>query len=133
MSSKDADGMANSVDSDQTPPPGAVWSGSSLFAQTCLSENLGLLRYTSKLESPNSLVGNNVWLSYGWASMPQPQLSVSITAPGPDILETKRAISYLSDILALQPRNNVWLSYGWASVPQPQLSISIVAPGPDIP
>ena len=26
-------------------PSGAVWSGSTLFAQTCLSENLGLLQY----------------------------------------------------------------------------------------
>ena len=35
------DGMANSVDPDQTAP-----SGSILFAQACLSENLGSLRYT---------------------------------------------------------------------------------------
>ena len=34
MSPNDADGMANSVD-----------PGSALFAQTCLSENLGKLRY----------------------------------------------------------------------------------------
>ena len=34
MSQKDADGMANSVDPDQTAPPlGAVWSGSALFTQ----------------------------------------------------------------------------------------------------
>ena len=45
MSPNDADGMANSVDPDQTAPLGAVWSGSALFAQTCLSENLGKLRY----------------------------------------------------------------------------------------
>ena len=37
MSPKDADGMANSADPDQTAP--IVWSGSTLFAQTCLSEN----------------------------------------------------------------------------------------------
>ena len=48
MSPNDAEGIANSVDPDQTAPLGAVWSGSSLFAQTCLSENLGKLRmYTS--------------------------------------------------------------------------------------
>ena len=35
---------ANSADPDQTAPRGAVWSGSALFAQTCLSENLGTLR-----------------------------------------------------------------------------------------
>ena len=45
MSPNDADGMANSVDPDQTAPLGAVWSGSALFAQTSLSENLGSLRY----------------------------------------------------------------------------------------
>ena len=40
MHPKDADGIANSVDPDQTAP-----LGSALFAQTCLSENLGKLRY----------------------------------------------------------------------------------------
>ena len=45
MRAKDADGMANSVDPDQTAPLGAVWSGSTLFAQACLSENLGSWRY----------------------------------------------------------------------------------------
>ena len=38
MSPNDADGMANSVDPDQTAPRSA------LFAQTYLSENLGSLR-----------------------------------------------------------------------------------------
>ena len=42
MCPKDADGIANSVDIDQTAPRG---SGSALFAQTYLSENLGSLRY----------------------------------------------------------------------------------------
>ena len=32
--------MANNVDPDQTAPLGAVWSGSTLFAQTYMSENL---------------------------------------------------------------------------------------------
>ena len=45
VSPNDADGMANSVDPDQTAPPlAAVWSGSALFAQAYLSENLGSLR-----------------------------------------------------------------------------------------
>ena len=46
MHSKDADKIANSVDPDQTAPLGAlgaVWSGSTLFAQTYLSKNLGFL------------------------------------------------------------------------------------------
>ena len=41
MHPKDAEGIANSVDPDQTAPLGAVWSGSALFAKTCLSKNLG--------------------------------------------------------------------------------------------
>ena len=44
MHPNDADGIANSVDPDQTAPLGAVWSESTLFAQTCLSENLWTLR-----------------------------------------------------------------------------------------
>ena len=39
---KDANGIANSVDPDQTAPLGAVWSRS---AQTYLSKNLGSLEY----------------------------------------------------------------------------------------
>ena len=45
MSPNDADGMANSVDPDQTAPLGAVWSGPALFAQAYLSENLWSLWY----------------------------------------------------------------------------------------
>ena len=37
---KDADWIANSVDPDQTDPLGIVRSGSALFAQAYLSENL---------------------------------------------------------------------------------------------
>ena len=39
MDPKDAVEIANSVDPDQTAP--LVWYGSALFAQTCLSKNLG--------------------------------------------------------------------------------------------
>ena len=53
MSPNDADGMANSVDPDQTAPLGAVWSGSALFAQTYLSENLGSLRYVYPITITN--------------------------------------------------------------------------------
>ena len=43
---KDADGIANSVDTNQTAPRSSlsVWSGYALFGQTYLSENLALLR-----------------------------------------------------------------------------------------
>ena len=40
MHPKDADKMAKSVEPDQTAPLGAVWSGSALFAQSYLSQNL---------------------------------------------------------------------------------------------
>ena len=43
MRQKDAAGIAKSVDPDQTAP--LVWSGSALFAETYLSENLGSLWY----------------------------------------------------------------------------------------
>ena len=47
---KTLNGMANSVDPDQTAPEGAVWSGSALFAYAIFSatlvyENLGHLPY----------------------------------------------------------------------------------------
>ena len=40
MHPKDADEMANSEDPDQTALREAVWSGSTLLAQICLSKNL---------------------------------------------------------------------------------------------
>ena len=58
MSPNDADGMANSVDPDQTAPLGAVWSGSALFAQTYLSENLGSLRYGFLISDIEYMVGS---------------------------------------------------------------------------
>ena len=46
MHPNDADGIANSVDPDLTALLGAVLSGSTLFAQTCLSETLRTLWYS---------------------------------------------------------------------------------------
>ena len=67
MHPKDAEGIANSVDPDQTAPLGAVWSGSALFAQASLSENLGSLRKTQI-----SLHCIIAWtcLSKNWGSLP---------------------------------------------------------------
>ena len=48
MHSKATDGMANSIDPDQTAPLGAVWSGSTLFAYTCPSKHLGSLPYLQR-------------------------------------------------------------------------------------
>ena len=50
MHPKDATGIANSVEPDQTALLRAVWSGSALFAQAYLSENLGSLWYFMVLE-----------------------------------------------------------------------------------
>ena len=41
---RDANGIAKSEDPDQTAPLGAVCSGSALFAEINLAENLGSLR-----------------------------------------------------------------------------------------
>ena len=46
MHSKEAEGIANNVDPDQTSL--AIWPGSALFVHAYLSENLGSYRYDSK-------------------------------------------------------------------------------------
>ena len=43
MRPEDADGMVNSSEPHHTAPSGTIKSGSTLLAQTCLSENLGSL------------------------------------------------------------------------------------------
>ena len=50
-SPKDADEMENNV---------AVWSGSMLFAQTCLSKNLGSLQYIMEMEYQYVMRGSGV-------------------------------------------------------------------------
>ena len=45
MHPKDADGMANSVDPDQTASSEAVRSWSALFAETYLSQYIEFVRY----------------------------------------------------------------------------------------
>ena len=45
MHPKDADGMANSVDPDQTASLEAVWSWSALLAETYLSQYIEFVRY----------------------------------------------------------------------------------------
>ena len=60
MSQNVADGMANSVDPDQTAPLGVVWSGSALFAQTCLSENLG--KY-GRIDKRTKMLSLEHWLN----------------------------------------------------------------------
>ena len=45
MHPKDADGMANSEDPDQTASSEAVWSWSALFAETYLSQYIEFVRY----------------------------------------------------------------------------------------
>ena len=46
MHPKNADGMANSVDHDQTASSEAVWSWSALFAETYLSQYKEFVRYS---------------------------------------------------------------------------------------
>ena len=47
--STSTDRMANSADTDQTAPKGAVWSGSTLFAQSYLSEYSVYMVYTTNI------------------------------------------------------------------------------------
>ena len=44
MHPKDADGMANSIDPDQTASSEAVWSWSALFAETYLFQYIEFVR-----------------------------------------------------------------------------------------
>ena len=53
---------AHIVDTDQTTPKRAVWSGSTLFAQTYLSENLGSLWYAG-FQCYTALMWHRIWLS----------------------------------------------------------------------
>ena len=45
MHPKDADGMANSVDPDQTASSEGVWSWSAQFAETYLSQYIEFVRH----------------------------------------------------------------------------------------
>ena len=47
MHPKDADGMANSIDPDQTASSVAVWSWSALFPETYLSQYIEFVRYSA--------------------------------------------------------------------------------------
>ena len=62
MHPKDADGMANSVDPDQTASSEAAWSWSALFAETYLSHYIEFVRYVSFCNNSPfqnvSLIGN---------------------------------------------------------------------------
>ena len=49
MHPKDADGMANSVDPDQTASSEAVWSWSALFAETYLSQYIEFVRVVENI------------------------------------------------------------------------------------
>ena len=74
MSPNGADRMTNSVDPDQTAPLGAVWSGSALFAQAYLSENLGSLRYLSFVEFIRKMHFKD-WITISLAGSVTPQVS----------------------------------------------------------
>ena len=51
MHPKDADGMANSVDPDQTASSEAVWSWSALFVETYLSQYTEFVRYFTNMHT----------------------------------------------------------------------------------
>ena len=53
--------MVNNVDPDQTAPLEAVCSGSTLFAQTCLSKNIGTERYNDGKTNLNSTANRHIF------------------------------------------------------------------------
>ena len=57
MHPKDADGMANSVDPDQTASSEAVWSWSALFAETYLSQYIEFVRYCKEISISDLICG----------------------------------------------------------------------------
>ena len=64
MGPKVADIMANSVDPGQPAPHEAVWSGSTLFAQTCLSKSLGSLGYAFTFEEAHVKKPNSAYVLF---------------------------------------------------------------------
>ena len=62
MHPKDTDGMTNSVDPDQTASSEAVWSWSSLFAETYLSQYIEFVRYIKFEEKTLHILG--AWYKY---------------------------------------------------------------------
>ena len=61
MHPKDVDGMANSVDPDQTASSEAVWSWSALFAETYLSQDIEFVRYNQR----NMIKVSQSWVAIG--------------------------------------------------------------------
>ena len=83
MHPKDADGMANSVDPDQTASSEAVWSWSALFAETYLSQYIEFVRYVDAIgtfhtdESSLSGFEPPPLLSVGWDFKPRSHLGMT--------------------------------------------------------
>ena len=65
MHPKDADGMANSVDPDQTASSEAVWSWSALFAETYLSQYIEFVRYKLKNNIKYNTIQYLLIISFG--------------------------------------------------------------------
>ena len=67
MHPNDADGMANSIDPDQTASSEAVWSWSALFAETYLSQYIEFVRY--KFLTFCSLLSGHLLEKISWLSL----------------------------------------------------------------
>ena len=66
MHPKDADGMANSVDPDQTASSEAVWSWSALFAETYLSQYIEFVRYVAIFDIHHFYRHCLITSAHGW-------------------------------------------------------------------
>ena len=61
MHPKDADGMANSTDPDQTASSEAVWSWSALFAETYLFQYIEFVRYQGFVWKAHTFANAHTW------------------------------------------------------------------------
>ena len=113
MRPKDADRLANHADTDQTAPSGAfrsrltegaVWSGSTLLVQTCLSDNFD--HYSNKSDMSRHTTKLTKWpvrpaktqISPVWS---EPSLCAQWVAKDPMLLHADREDS---DQTGLMPR-----------------------------
>ena len=66
MHPKDADGMANSVDPDQTASSEAVWFWSALFAETYLSQYIEFVGYIKMSMTWLTFELISIYISFCW-------------------------------------------------------------------
>ena len=79
MYPKYADKKANSADPDQTAP--SVWSGSTLFAQTCQFKNVSVMLVDNHLKFPNLCKTFNAFAAEHFSSCIPKKKTLNIQTP----------------------------------------------------